>query len=303
MRILLAVDGSVSSDHAVSLVTSLQLPAESLVRVIAVQAPYTDGLAMTWAAMGEAGSSLETAEEASVRQHREAVARAEARLLREGLTVEGFLIHGRPGSAIVDEATAIGADLVVVGSRGHGSIATMVLGSTASEVVDHSPCPVLVARTEHLGPVVFADDGSHSARTAEMVFTSWPLFRQEHVTVLTVAELAVPVAAGFTPGMYDQALEVYTRSADDTRRETEQEAMNEAHRLVSAGLAADAVALDGDPAAEILQYAASRGVATIVVGTRGHTGLARLILGSVARNVLQHAGCSVLVVRDRKTKR
>jgi nucleotide-binding universal stress UspA family protein len=302
MRILLAVDGSVPSDHAVALVSSLQLPPDSLVRVIAVQAPYTDALAMTWAAMGDAGTNLETEEEASARVHRDAVARAEASLLRDGLTVEGFLIHGRPGSSIVDEAAALGADLVVVGSRGHGTIATMVLGSTASEVVDHAPCPVLVARMEHLGPVAFADDGSHSARTAEKVFTEWPLFRDEHVTVLTVAELAVPVAAGFTPGMYDQALEAYTRSANEARYETENEANAEAHRLVDAGLAADAVALEGDPASEILRFAAERGIATLVVGTRGHTGLARLILGSVARNVLLHAGCSVLVVRDRKDR-
>ena len=34
------------------------------------------------------------------------------------------------------------------------------------------------------------------------------------------------------------------------------------------------------------------------MGTRGHTGLARLILGSTARNVLLHAPCSVLVVRE-----
>jgi nucleotide-binding universal stress UspA family protein len=302
VRILLAVDGSVSSDHAVSLVNSLTLPPDTLVRVISVQEPYTDALAMSWAAMGDAGTNLETEEEVDVRTHREAVARAEAVLLGEARTVEGFLVHGRPGSSIVDEAAAMGADLVVVGSRGHGTIATMVLGSTASEVVDHAPCPVLVARREQLGPVVFADDGSHSARTAEAVFTDWPLFSAEHVTVLTVAEVAVPVAAGFTPGMYDQALESYTRSADETRRETEAEASGEAHRLVDAGIAADAIALEGDPAAEILRFARERGISTIVMGTRGHTGLARLILGSVARNVLLHAGCSVLVVRDRKDR-
>jgi nucleotide-binding universal stress UspA family protein len=302
MRILLAVDGSVSSDRAVSLVTSLELAPDSLVRVISVQEPFTDALAMTWAAMGDAGTNIETEEEAEARARREAVARAEARLLRDGLKVEGFLVHGRPGSSIADEATAMGADLVVVGSRGHGTIATMVLGSTASEVVDHAPCPVLVARSEHLGPIVFADDGSHSARTAEQVFTDWPIFRSEHVTVVTVAELAVPVAAGFTPGMYDSALESYTRSADEARLETEEEAEGEAHRLVDAGYAADAVALEGDPAAEILRFAAERSISTIVMGTRGHTGLARLILGSVARNVLLHAGCSVLVVRDRKDR-
>jgi nucleotide-binding universal stress UspA family protein len=300
MRILLAVDGSVCSDRAVALVGSLHLPPGSVVRVVSVQELFRDALAMSWAAMGDAGIDTETEDEADARQRREAVARAEAALLPMGATIEGFLLHGRPASSIVDEAAEMEADLVVVGSRGHGTIATMVLGSTASEVVDHAPCPVLVARGETLGPVVFADDGSHSARTAEAVFTTWPVFKAEHVTVLTVAEVAVPVSAGFTPGMYDQALESYTRSADEARQETEREATGEAHRLVDAGFAAEAVTLEGDPAAEIVRYAAERGVGTIVMGTRGHTGLARLILGSVARNVLMHASCSVLVVRDRK---
>lgn len=302
MRILLAVDGSACSDHAVKLVASLQLPPDSLVRVISVQEPYTDALVMSWAAMGDAGTNLETEEEVDARRHREAVAHAEAKLLREGLVVEGFLVHGRPASSIVDEAGAMSADLVIVGSRGHGTISTMVLGSTASEVVDHAHCPVLVARSERLGPVVFADDGSHSARTAEAVFTDWPIFRAEQVSVVTVAEVAIPVAAGFTPGMYDQVLESYTKSADEARQATEREASGEAHRLVDAGFAAEAMTLEGDPAAEIVRYAAERKVGTIVMGTRGHTGLARLILGSVARNVLLHAGCSVLVVRDHKDK-
>ncbi len=57
------------------------------------------------------------------------------------------------------------------------------------------------------------------------------------------------------------------------------------------------MALEGDPAAEIVRFATERLTGTIVMGTRGHTGLARLLLGSVARNVLVHAPCSVLIAR------
>ena len=300
MRILLAIDGSVSSDRATALVTSFKLPIDSLVRVVSVQEPYTEALAMSWAAMGDAGTNMETEEEIDARHHREAVARAETALARPGVTIEGFLLHGRPGTSIVDEAAAMNADVVVVGSRGHGTIATMVLGSTASEIVDHAPCPVLVARHSHLGPVAFADDGSRSARNAEAVFGRWPIFAGEKVAVVTVAETAVPVAAGFTPGMYEQALDTYSRSADEVRNEVQAEAANEAHRLEDIGLIAEPIALEGDPAAEIVRFAAEHQTGTIVMGTRGHTGLARLILGSVARNVLLHAPCSVLIVRDHK---
>ena len=300
MRIVLAVDGSVSSDRAVQLVSSFEFPPDSRIRVVGVQERFADALAVPWAAMGDTSTNLESEEEADARRHREAIARAEAALARPGLTVEGFLLHGRPGSAIVDEAAAQDADLIVVGSRGHGTIATMLLGSTASEIVDHAPCPVLVARHHHLGPVAFADDGSPSSRNAEQVFTRWPIFAGQAVSVITVAETAVPVAAGFTPGMYDQALESYTRSVDEIRDEVRQEADSEAHRLADAGYGATAVALEGDAAAEIVRFASEREIGTIVMGTRGHTGLTRLILGSVARNVLLHATCSVLIVRAPK---
>jgi nucleotide-binding universal stress UspA family protein len=298
MRILLAVDGSVSSDRAVELVSTFAFPPDSTVRVVAVHRPYADVLAISWATMGDASTRGETEEESAVRRLRDAVAHAEAQLQRPGLKVEGFLIHGRPGSSVADEAGAMSADLVVVGSRGHGTIATMLLGSTASEIVDHAPCPVLVARRARLGPLVFADDGSRSARHAETVFTRWPIFTGLACSVVTVAEVAVPVAAGFTPGLYDQVLESYTRSVDDAREEVRIEADTEAHRLADAGLAAAPVTLEGDPATEIVRYASERGTATIVMGTRGHTGLARLILGSTARNVLVHAPCSVLIVRE-----
>jgi nucleotide-binding universal stress UspA family protein len=298
MRILLAVDGSVSSDRATELVSSFTFPPDSVVRVVGVHRPYTDALALSWVAVGDASTNLETEEESDSRHLREAIARAEGALKRPELKVEGFLLHGRPGSSIVDEAGAFAADLVVVGSRGHGTIATMLLGSTASEIVDHAPCPVLVARHRHLEPLAFADDGSKSAKHAETVFTRWPIFTGMPVSVVTVAEVAVPVAAGFTPGLYDQVLESYTQSVDEARNEVAAEASNEAHRLEAAGLVATPVALEGDPAAEIVRYAASNSIATIVMGTRGHTGLARLILGSTARNVLLHAPCSVLIVRD-----
>jgi nucleotide-binding universal stress UspA family protein len=297
MRILLAVDGSVSSDRAVELVTTLALPPDSLVRVISVQQPYVDVLALSWGSVGVSPGAMETEEQEESRIHREAIERAETALAKVGQSVEGFLVRGRPAGAIVDEAKAMRADLVVVGSRGHSTIATMVLGSTAAEIVDHSPCPVLVARGNTLGAVAFADDGSDTARTAERVLTDWPIFAGVSVTVVTVAETAVPVSAGFTPGLYDQVLASYSEAVDAAREEVRQEADSEVQRLSRAGHRAEPVTLEGDPAGEICRYATAMGVGTIVLGTHGRTGLARMVLGSVARNVLLHAHCSVLIVR------
>jgi nucleotide-binding universal stress UspA family protein len=57
------------------------------------------------------------------------------------------------------------------------------------------------------------------------------------------------------------------------------------------------VFLEGDPAQEIIQYAARAGMDLIVMGTHGRTGLDRLLMGSVAEKVMRDATCSVLVVK------
>ena len=293
MRILLAVDGSPSSDTAVDLVASFALPAGSTIRVVAVDEPDLTALAMTW---GAADADL-TGGDTDVRHLRRAIDRAERALGRLGVEVEGTLVRGRPGSSIVDEAYQRAANLVVLGSRGHGLIETMVLGSTAAEVVDHAPCPVLVARRARLDPIVLADDGSPSARHAEDIVATWPIFAGRDVTVVTVAETEVSLALAYA-GHVDRVLESYTRALGEARSATDRAAMGVAQRLGAAGVHATADTLDGDPATELVRFAATNDTGTIVMGTRGHTGLKRLILGSTARNVLLHAPSSVLVVRQ-----
>jgi hypothetical protein len=57
------------------------------------------------------------------------------------------------------------------------------------------------------------------------------------------------------------------------------------------------VILEGSPAEEIIRYATDQGIDLIVMGTHGRTGLERLLMGSVAEQVVRGAPCSVLVVK------
>jgi nucleotide-binding universal stress UspA family protein len=54
--------------------------------------------------------------------------------------------HGDPAEAIVKEAEETGADLVVVGTRGHGLVGRALMGSVSTKVLHHAPCDVLVVR-------------------------------------------------------------------------------------------------------------------------------------------------------------
>jgi nucleotide-binding universal stress UspA family protein len=64
-----------------------------------------------------------------------------------GVAIERFVDEGPAADVIVDASKD--AELVVVGSRGRGAIATLVLGSTSQQVIHQATCPVVVVRAPH----------------------------------------------------------------------------------------------------------------------------------------------------------
>jgi len=278
MRILLAVDGSRSADQARDLVAALPGLEGGRVRIVSVAPTLSELLNLPLAVA--VPLDADGLEDDVVRIHRDALVAAEGEIRSAhcDLTIEPVLVRGRAASVIVDQAREMGADLIVLGHRGQGRWESILLGSVASEVVDHAPCPVLVARDEHLGSVILADDGSPHARTAEGVVRAWPLFSGLPITVVSVRDDGFPYAAVAPPlkGGCEAAAE----------------------RLREAGLEATAEVREGDPSHEIIACARERRAGLIVLGTRGQTGLRRLIMGGVARKVMLHAPCSVLVVRE-----
>jgi len=298
MRILLAVDGSRPADRARDLVAALPWREGGQVRIVSVAPARHEILGVPWALA--APPDADDSDDQAMRVHRDALetAEREIRSARSDLLIEPVLVRGRAGTVIVDQAREMQADLIVVGHRGMGRWESMLLGSVSAEVVDHAPCPVLVARDDQLGPVVLADDGSCHARTAECVVLEWPLFSALPVTVVSVSEDGFPYAGAITPMLYTDTMAGYTVSIEAERASRLTECEAAARRLRDAGFDAIAEVREGDPAQQIITSAREHGAGTVVVGTRGQTGLRRLVLGSVARNVLLHAPCSVLVVRE-----
>jgi nucleotide-binding universal stress UspA family protein len=67
---------------------------------------------------------------------------------------------------------------------------------------------------------------------------------------------------------------------------------------LAGGLKSECLLLAGKPAPEIIRFAGENGVDLIVIGTKGKTGIERLLLGSVAENIIRSAHCPVLVVKS-----
>ena len=66
---------------------------------------------------------------------------------RDGLTVETHAMKLDPARAIIDTATRLEADLVVVGNRGMKGPKRFLLGSIPNSVAHHAPCAVLIVKT------------------------------------------------------------------------------------------------------------------------------------------------------------
>jgi nucleotide-binding universal stress UspA family protein len=146
-RILVAVDGSVPSLNAVDFAADLasKYGAELiLLTVVPHLSPELDPAVEEYARLEhvqvrEAELSLTMADSVLDNARRKARARGITRISAEPS-------FGDPAQAIIAVARDQQADLIVVGSRGHGRLAGLLLGSVAQKVISLAHCPVVVVR-------------------------------------------------------------------------------------------------------------------------------------------------------------
>ena len=135
------------------------------------------------------------------------------------------------------------------------------------------------------------DDSDHSREAVKQVSAHFnPQTTEIRVLhVLTPATYATPpqMSHGYAPEMEELEHEVRSCVEDSAKK------------LRTAGFRVDVAVVTGDTRSTILDIAGDWAAELIVVGSHGHKGLARFLLGSVAESVVRHARCSVLVVRKK----
>jgi nucleotide-binding universal stress UspA family protein len=292
MKVLLAVDGSTSSDRAASLVANLAWPMGSTIEVVTAY-PGTTAMFDMPGVMLDAGIIQET-EDAMEAEARRIVIKVARRIAAPDLTIETQVLRSRAATGLLEQVAEFKADLVVVGNRGRGPFESAVLGSVSAEVVDHCPVPVLVARRDHIARILLGQDGSKSAATAADTVRRWSALHGAPIRVLSVADVDPQWNPWLRGGEMKAAQATRTASMHE-----HQEALSRstAAALQKAGLVAEGVVEDGNPAHRLVEAAANWDADLIVVGAHGHGGLGPIV-GSVARAVLYHAPCSVLVVPE-----
>jgi nucleotide-binding universal stress UspA family protein len=292
VKILLAVDNSSASREAVDQVCRRPWPKETSIEVLHVLEPMH-----LWA-------TSETAQELT-RLSQAVLDNAVATLSRQGHEPVGQLLEGDPKAVILDHASKVGADRIVLGARGATGIQQLLLGSVSSAVVRHAPCTVEVVRRRPGAPragwkILLATDGSESSELAALSVAWHPWPSGTEIRVLSAVEFAVPalLALAEPPGIQFKVNE--ERRLEAMKRA--QDAVDAAARMVSVNypkVSQSISVLLERPAKIILDEADRWDPDIIVVGSHGRQGMSHFLLGSVSEAVATHAKCSVEVVRKK----
>jgi nucleotide-binding universal stress UspA family protein len=205
---------------------------------------------------------------------------AQAQLLDERpLTVTAEVLDGLPAQALVDESRS--SALLVIGTRGHGALTRVMLGSTAVDVTARAMCPVAVIPagadvTATSGPVVVGvDDSAANDQALGFAFDRAARRNAGVVAVHVHDESEAPGAQG-AAAVLENAIRPW--------------------RVRYPGVAVTEQVVSGAVVAELARALSTHGD-VLVVGARGRSVLAGAVLGSVSQRLLHEAPGPVVIVR------
>jgi nucleotide-binding universal stress UspA family protein len=306
MRIVIGYDGSKASTAALKDLANAGLPRKAQVRVIHAVPPLLPleslaptGTEVTWYAEAykTALANQKATMDRALAQAKEAVALLKS--MFPSWTVVPKTCVDVPAHAILELAEAWKADLIVAGSNGWNELGKLVLGSVADKLLNHAHCTVRLGRgATRLKPqpprLLFAFDGSPYAEEAvrRMAGRHWPKGTQARL--LAVSE--------FQLRMGDISLAVSKALSGKNGKGNpwpwmEAKIQKAGKALQAAGIRTEGAMIIDEPRRAILEQARKFKADAIILGTHGHTGIRRFLLGSVSASVAAHAPCTVEIVR------
>jgi nucleotide-binding universal stress UspA family protein len=236
------------------------------------------------------------------RAAREAAEQSLGRLLaeyskRHDIDAELEIVVGIHYKEIVRYAEKVDADLIVMSTHGRRGLQEKLLGSTAERIIRLVTCPVLTVPPE---------DGRFAPQRV-IVATDFSPFSDEALPVVRfIADVYEPevIFAHVLPGYRNPAGRsgtgtppILTREWRESWREAADDDLAARARLVGRDDRTSVTVLEsGDAGEEIVAFAEKEKADLIISGARGSSGLARVLLGSTAEEIVRSAHCATLTV-------
>lgn len=203
-----------------------------------------------------------------------------------------------PAPLLVQKARALGADLLVTGTQGRRGARRLIVGSVAEEILRTAPCPVLTVRergeaTEEppsveIEKIIAPVDFSERTETALQYVSQLAPLYDAPVQLMHVVEDET------LPSVYEaKSSKVQARAAED-RAERELQSLGEP--LASQDVSVSTLVRRGETTDTVVKATGQPGTLT-VMGTRGLSGVQRIMLGSVTEAVIRASSGPVLAAR------
>jgi nucleotide-binding universal stress UspA family protein len=145
--IVVGTDGSESAAIAVGQATSLARLAGATLHIVCAYHPVSLGSVAMAATAGATTFDVDDVNRSVAAVSEQVCEHAATEVRRQGVKFEVHAVPGEPADVLVGVAKDVGADVVVVGSRGMSGARRFVLGSVPNKVSHHCPCSLLIVDT------------------------------------------------------------------------------------------------------------------------------------------------------------
>lgn len=147
--------------------------------------------------------------------------------------------------------------------------------------------------------ILLATDGSAQSEAAIAMLKKFSFKTGDKIKIISVVDMAVPLAIDIYGGYLPDTTEMEKTARDHASKVLTETC--EKLEGICKDLTVTSDVLFGSPESRIVETAEEMGCDLIIVGSHGYSRWERLLLGSVSQSVVQHAHCSVLVVRAAQT--